>query len=434
MAQRRLVSTVALYEDKIRALEREVKDRRRIRDKAGVNSALNLIRCLQQRQIVLRRLADSILYVLVSGKHWVLRRMTIHGQIPRIDPQTLSRTCEVATELNRENRMKFSLISDLTTCVHIGDLVEISFEHGHAHEWRIVELKEGAVNEKLKGKMDELGDSPSDMEVEASAATLDHNSASQFKRMLRQKQRENQFNQIVETDVGTDPKTQLQMRLTDTIQVEDYFEAIRRCIDKLERQPMAAAKLPGGFSIAAARGDLLELRGAAPVAHTFYHLQNPSLECQLFLKDEEKLREEFRSMASLPPFHDLVQMNLTAQWSPPIFYWPIPDKVAMDLLAGRKRLFGQLDWKEFFEFARTSGIDLKWAKDSDLGEMRATADVLPGSPNARAVTARLRVSGPSGPIVQYMSGFFGRMFLEFMMPRQIIEMMHKDLERFAHRK
>jgi hypothetical protein len=253
LAQRRLVNTVVGYEDQIRRLESEVKDRRRARDKAGVSSALNLIRCLQQRQKVLRRLADSILYVLVSGKNWVLRRMSIHDQIPRIDSRTLSRTCEVATKLNRANRLTFSLVSDLTTCVHIGDLVEVSFEAGRTAQWRIVELKDGEVNEKLIRKMDELGDSPSRVDVEASTAALDHNSAAQFKRMLRQKQRESQFNQIVRTDVGIDSKTQFEMRLTDSIQVEDYFEAIRRCIDKLEQEPIAAAKLQGGFSIIAVR-------------------------------------------------------------------------------------------------------------------------------------------------------------------------------------
>jgi len=57
---------------------------------------------------------------------------------PRIDPEVLKHTVEVATERNREDRMRFSIVADLTTPVQIGDLVEID-RSKEPRSWRVIE-------------------------------------------------------------------------------------------------------------------------------------------------------------------------------------------------------------------------------------------------------------------------------------------------------
>jgi len=61
-----------------------------------------LVACVETRQIVLRRLADTILFYLFKMQNWIPRRMMLEYRIHDIEPETLRRTVERASDLNRE--------------------------------------------------------------------------------------------------------------------------------------------------------------------------------------------------------------------------------------------------------------------------------------------------------------------------------------------
>jgi hypothetical protein len=123
LAQRQIGRTVIEYELEIRTMNDQLSGARKSRDKEIARSLLHRIALLRRRQLVLRRFIDSILYGIIAGQTWVLRRVMIDEEIRAIDPRTLQRTLEIATERNREDRMTFSLVSDLSTVVQVGDLV-----------------------------------------------------------------------------------------------------------------------------------------------------------------------------------------------------------------------------------------------------------------------------------------------------------------------
>src|ERR1700722_14211152 len=119
LAQRKIAALLIEYAKRNRVLASEVKTDLRSRNIADAKEKRDLMSCLEGRQIVLRRLADSILYHLIEMQHWVLRRTSLEYKIQPIDPVILAETVSTATELNREERLKFSLVSDLTTGVHV---------------------------------------------------------------------------------------------------------------------------------------------------------------------------------------------------------------------------------------------------------------------------------------------------------------------------
>ncbi len=76
------------------------------------------------------------------------------------------------------------------------------------------------------------------------------------------------------------------------------------------------------------------------IAHLLYHLARGGGAC--LLGDPLRRDEEFRGMASVPPFVDLVQENMFAVWgSHPIFLWTDDEKHVLDLVMGRTLLFVQ---------------------------------------------------------------------------------------------
>ena len=154
LAQRQIAALVIEIENTIAERTQKLKELRRARN-CEAKAVLSHIRILRNRQITLRRLVDSILYAIIRAQSWLLRRFTMDLRIRPIDPVVLERTIQVAVARNRENRLKFNLVSDLSTVVQIGDLVEVDLTARKDRKWAVIELKQGRVNELLAGMIGE---------------------------------------------------------------------------------------------------------------------------------------------------------------------------------------------------------------------------------------------------------------------------------------
>ena len=73
---------------------------------------------------------------------------------------------DIAHQRNREDRLKFNVVCDLTTAVHIGDLVEVDRTNLTKPSWRVVELKEGKMNAVLSSTIEEQGGSLSEQDFD----------------------------------------------------------------------------------------------------------------------------------------------------------------------------------------------------------------------------------------------------------------------------
>ena len=127
LAQHKICELVIDYEQQVRKLRQELKGSLRNRNNEEIEKKRQLIACVEIRQVVLRRLADTILYHLFKMQNWIPRRMMLEYRIHDIEPDTLRKTVEMASDLNRGERLDFHLAADLTTTVHVGDLVKVSF-------------------------------------------------------------------------------------------------------------------------------------------------------------------------------------------------------------------------------------------------------------------------------------------------------------------
>src|SRR5207245_7159407 len=138
LAQRQVTRAVIDLEEKARSLSGRPRG-----DADAAKNRVQLLRVIRTRQRVLRRLIDSILWQILYPEERALRYFAVDDRLHPIDPPVLMRLADIAHQRNREDRLKFNVVCDLTTAVHIGDLVEVDRTNLTKASWRVVELKDG---------------------------------------------------------------------------------------------------------------------------------------------------------------------------------------------------------------------------------------------------------------------------------------------------
>jgi len=426
LTQREVCRRVVEIEGQILNLEERVRDARRRRE-PGVRAILDLIRVLQARQLVLRRVVDAILFTTISNRTWVVRRLMIEDKPRRVDRDVLARALEVATERNKEDRMNFNVVSDLTTCVHVGDLCELTLS-GPNKGWRIIELKEGRMNAVLHGLIEDAGGALSDERLSEIEKALGPHSRKQVQRIVRQRRRREGAESIIQTDAGMDPKLMQPMRmLPKPVETEGYFEAIHEICAGCRATGFSAAVLGGCLRMLGVTDNERRRLSVGAASHVFYHLANPTVECQL--KEGGNFQGELAAVEDSLGFTDLVEHNMESGWGMPIFLWGIDECERMDLIMGRITILVQFDIEAFFRLAESHGLKLSWIKGAQSEKLREMSHQLPGSPNSRGV----RVEFPDGSRHTLVSGFFARAVSDLTPPAQLIQMIQELPEQFRER-
>jgi len=423
LAQRQIGLTLIELETRCRKAEIELRELRRTRD-SRADAKIELIRIIQTRQLILRRIIDSILCTMIRNQTWILKRLIVHKDLQRIDPAALSETLRFAVERNGEERMRFSLVVDMTTFAHLGDLIEIDLTGESSSLWKVIELKEGRVNELLSGILDQKQWALTEDDLKDIGATLGEKAPKQALRMVRRRKRLNQVKKIIESDKGIDPQFNETIRLfPDPIDVDNYAEAVNKVCEGAIQKGADVAIVDGCLRLLAVKSEHIRATNMGLVYHSYYHMARPGQPC--LLADSAHREEELHAMWRIPPFLDLIDFNLRAKWGTPLYLWLKPE-YAFEVLMGRIKVFAQFDFQKFFELAASHNIQLKWISSDPGGRFAKFSAVIPGSPNARAVCAQFQ----DGTEQILLGGFFARALGDITTPMQLIEL----IERYPEQK
>jgi len=418
-AQRLVGEEVIALELKSRDAQARLKELRHAHD-PQYRDFIELIRVLQHRQLVLRRLIDSILFPMLVPDEWVLRHFRLSDDIHPIDPVVLRKTIDIATERNREERLRFSIVSDLTTAVQIGDLIEIDRSSLTGRSWRIVELKSGKVNEILSSLIEERQGAVSDDDRETLRNSLGPKAVKQVNRMLTQQSRQKNLETLVETDQGVSPRFGMHTQVfPEIVEVDDYAIALDSVCDQARKSGVGGARISGCLSLFAVSAEKLARTDFGAVKHSLFHLSNPSRTCQLH--EKEAARDELAAVSKLRPVFDLVQVSLHSMEGRPVFLWA-QEARAMDLVMGRTRLFAHFDFDAFFGLAADQGVRLTWITSPPRGELVKLAAQIPGGPPG-AWGVRATLAG--GEEQTLLSGFFGRVIVSLTTPKELISLIKR---------
>ena len=214
----------------------QARKARGARDKEAADRWKSQADELDYRIRVIRRLADSIAWQLVGGQSYVARRLYFGYEPIPVSQASLRHALETATAQNLANPLSFSLITDLTLFIQLGDLITVDAS-GQQPTLTITELKEGAVNDKIRSFLDFLYESKCERALYLFLNSADDHTRGQTKRMIAQDVKGAEATSVLNTGSGVDPSTRLKIRIGDlTHEVSSYDEEIECAIAQARDQ------------------------------------------------------------------------------------------------------------------------------------------------------------------------------------------------------
>jgi hypothetical protein len=414
-AQSAIAEQVIGLDAKVRTAGQALAAARRNRDKDRARELGSYIEALTNRQLVLRRVVDCIYFTLVNREAYRYNRFLAHRELQKIDVDVLRPAVSFAEARNRENPLKFTVVADLTTGVHMADLVEIDRTNPEP-ELAIIELKTGETNRIL---LDMLEKKPNRATVKQLDA-MGPKAWEQLKRIVQQHDRlKNAFN-VITTDRGFDSLNQAPIvLLKEPVPVEGFLDALMAVCVEADKSGVSDRRIDECLSLVAIREDCGLTITDGLVKHFFYHLDPDTAQCSL-PQGTDVADEEVRRVALSPGFTDLGKFQLRNLSGPGLFAM-VPTPIALEIVTGELRLFARFDVVRFFEYAERHGITLTWGSRKESAEVvrRKLSAPIPGSPGPSAVV-HYRVGEQGKGTLFY--GFFLCPFRDLLRPSDLIEM------------
>lgn len=394
-AQRRFIRGVHTGYDQAQSIigfhvvawERQVRDIECLRSTKPRSAHVDLdakISLLRDRQLVLRRVLDAILFSITGHELQILRRMTLDNRTHRIDPDVVETTLAEAGRLNRESRYRFNLVCDLTTIVQVGDLIQIDKAPGSRATWRIVELKSGRVNKELKGYLDRGKTALDESALKEIETKLGRSAVSQAKRMERQMFRADQVESMVRTDRAIDARTGEKIRTnTQRLYTDHYGPALENLIKK-GATDLAVQTIERCLHFVCLPGDRFDaIGGLLAVRHLFFHMMHREASCSFNGAGDHKV--ELDRLKKIAPLFDFVELNLRDGFMQPLFMFPLDFPITARLVSGQIRLFTVMNFEELIRMGREEGIPMRWTTAKETEGVKRFAPIIPGSPGARGI-------------------------------------------------
>lgn len=330
------------------------------------------------RQLLLRKIVDTIAYTMLGGKIYVMRRIAIHGTILPIDLKVIKETQRMANRNNHESRLTFSLIADLTTFIHVCDLLKIDFREGH-RRLSLIELKDGRVNEMLLSQLERYALEDESLDRIKDDNNIETNHKQQATRMLRQKIRLDQVHTILKDDRGIDPEVRIPINVVgdakgNMIEEENYGQFLAELIESSRKDRYGVSSGMINYCLHLGIGyssdkDVARRNAIYAVSYSMKkQLKNPMME---FTEIRNKLltlvTEKDMVIAG-----NLFEVNLHSLPVIPFLLWPISRHSLFDLMKRSLVVMFIFDLSGFFLMGKQLRVDLELStrREADLTKKR----------------------------------------------------------------
>jgi len=311
------------------------------------------------RELCLRRIIDSIAYVMLNFEDHVARRLELHYEPPFIDFNILNKTKESADKLNSESRLSFALIADLSTFIHIFDLLRIDFRRGKK-KISFIELKSGKVNEMLLDKLSQYDPTLSSMKRLEEDTSIDIRYLKQAKRILKQKIRVEQTEELIKKDYGIDIKTNTPMKLFGpTAEADTYDEFLNKLCDTAINIGLSFGTIHHCLHIGVGYSDNIEKSLQMANFAAVYAYKESLKEADDSL---HKVRSDLLSLIDEKEFligQDALIANLNGMSGRPFPIWAIDREHIYSSVAKKLRIVSVFDLSGFIYLGKKMGIDLR---------------------------------------------------------------------------
>jgi hypothetical protein len=304
------------------------------KNKAAITTIENEIKTLEFIELIYRHLMNSIVWQIFGAKREVIARHHLEeGGSKSLEGPGFDAVVIAANKINADP-LKFALISDMTTNIHVGDLV-IWTPDG----LEISEVKTGDKNKQAIDlfKFYEVNDlNP----VERVEQMPSGHFKDQLKRMLKQKETNKKTANIINNDKGVyqkDDNTTIYLRESYHVETT-YHDVLEELIEKSKERDWAFTSIEGILNVGVYRND--------------WRLHGNMVLRQL---------NEY-------PIYDL-RGTMTVDISEPIFMKPFPDDMLTDIAFGKVRILINIDYDKLIEFANNIGLFMRWSTSKEFASI-----------------------------------------------------------------
>lgn len=310
-----------------------------------------------RRELLVRKVIDGLLFTMVAMQTWITRRVSLHDTPPALDFAVIERALATAERLNSADRLKFAVVADLSTFVHVCDLVQAA--PLESPSLKFIELKGGRVNEVLTEQLNAYPPVPESLDALKEDPAVAPRHRKQAERMLRQRIRLEQTREIIATDRGVDIKTNRPMRMNhDLIHEESYRRPLIEACERSIKEGIAAFRVNHCLHFGVTtHGATVAARKVHAIRAALYGFQESVKDASIELKSHYAAMGKL-SAGEFQPFGlvDLVRSNLEAVPANSFFTWNLPASVLRPIVRNEMNIHCLFDLAAFFYVAEMTGL------------------------------------------------------------------------------
>jgi hypothetical protein len=367
LAQHRLVEELGRVEAATRGAKRLQKEARRQRERQKSEAASRLLETLHYQEMALRTIANGMAWIMLRDQRWVVRRLH-QGRAPTaLSAANMEAAIREADRINQDPR-KFALLSDLTSCVQLGDLLVVDFSREPAMTY-CVELKEGQKNYEILQFLDSFSRTGCPRAASFFAEEQGEAGLKQAQRIARQQMRAAEAMKILETGEGVDAPSGNPIMIPDqAVPEETYDRDLETLVGAARVDGEGVAVLEGCLWIGAYDSQ----RVPFPSLMFKDHLHHALLKREDCLLPESPLdvTEELLRRRVVPyPVIDLRHAVMTPT-SRPLFLRNLQRETILDIALGRIEVYLYLDLDQFLARSQRYGLGGRWQTRRERREIR----------------------------------------------------------------
>lgn len=396
IAQRNAIILLQKILKEQKRLKGDLKQARRDKDKKKTEDITELIKKTKYQEMVVRKAMDSIAWQLFGYELAVMRRLYYGHEVIDITDSNLESELRYIDWYIKENPDGFVLISDLTSFIQIGDVVEFSPQKG----LRLGELKEGRTNLEMLRIINNIVKTECPLYLKNEWNKMNEKKKEQFCREIKQIEKCQKALQIINEGEGTDPLTGRTVKIEEAeLRLDTFADTVRELLIKCSKKGHAIAVVEDCLLIGVYETDKF-----SSIAFDVWK----------------------QSLNITMPVVDLRQ-SMYEPLGHPVFLQPFKEEFILDVIQGKKIVKMAIDidkWLKTFEEDNTT-----WRWMSEKETARINSNLGKGGQLFTLEGKGIELRDEKGRKQYLGEGIFSRMFTGLNTPSSMRKLLKALLEK-----
>lgn len=199
LAQKDIIFIMQKVLIKKKEMKEHIVEANKIHDKDKIKEYNILLEKIRWKENVLRSCADSIGWIILRQELSTIRRFYKLNEPIDISDSNFESVLSIVEKIYQENHLSFPLICDITTIFQVGDIICFDYLN---HDYKIIEVKEGKENEKIKEIINNYSNNGCDYFLMQSLKQENEKFRKQFIRFVKQHQEMGLTSGLLNNDSG----------------------------------------------------------------------------------------------------------------------------------------------------------------------------------------------------------------------------------------